>query len=337
MRSAARDGDPTDHGDVLSGGSGDVFINDRKAWRTTVDEHQCSLRSKGKRAYIDWKAFAWKDTPFTRKKPDGAEVVIAGMHNVFIDDHQAVGVGQFLVGATTPNMIVAGSPDVFYGDVLTGIAAPERRKQFCRAMRKLREEWPKLTKQQRTLRLDAITRNELRKSGVKPPPRVAWAPKKSELGSWDGVKWQVNFSPNMMDTNDMKLDLRDDPAPSDEAWCQLSATIVHEARHVEDTWKALRYVFSRRPMPARYWNRVQHDHPVARRNASRAPMKRGSPEYAEGRMMAEAYYRTGRDPNVSYDSRWYARTVGGRWAREIEYGGCCGYTPGGSSLQEIEG
>jgi hypothetical protein len=335
MRSAARDQDPTDHGDVLDGGSGDVFINDRKAWRTDVDKHTCSLRSKGARAYIDWKAFAWKDAKFTSKKADGAEVVIAGIHNIFIDDRRAVGVGHFLMGVASPNMIVAGSPDVFYGDVLTGVAAADRRKEFCRAMKKLREEWPKLTKQQRTLRLSAITRNEARKSGINPPPTLSWQAKTDSLGYWDGQKWQINISPNLMDPKDLKLDLRDQAVPSDAMWCQLSATIVHEVRHAEDSWKGLRYMFAQRPLPKRYYEKFMTDHPVARRNAMRNPMKRSSAEYAEGRLMAEGYYRQD-VPNVSYDSRWYARTIGGRWAREIEYGGCCGFDPGADSLREIQ-
>lgn len=102
MPAAARVGDNTSHGSPLTppappGGSLNVFIGGRPAWRAGVDTHVCPL-SNGPQPHVG-----------------GA--VARGSATVFINTMAAARMGdQVVEGGGGPNAILAGCPTVLIGD-----------------------------------------------------------------------------------------------------------------------------------------------------------------------------------------------------------------------------
>lgn len=96
MPPAARTGDMTAHGTPLAGGgSPDVLIEGRPAWRAAIDVHTCPLASG--------------------PRPHGAGVVVTGSPTVRINGHEAVRAGDVIAESGPPNTVVAGAATVVIG------------------------------------------------------------------------------------------------------------------------------------------------------------------------------------------------------------------------------
>jgi uncharacterized Zn-binding protein involved in type VI secretion len=100
MPGAARVGDLTGHGTPLTpaappGGSLDVLIGGRPAWRATVDAHVCPL--------------------VTGTVPHTGGVVAIGSTTVLIDGVSAARQGDQIVESGPPNPISVGCPTVLIG------------------------------------------------------------------------------------------------------------------------------------------------------------------------------------------------------------------------------
>ena len=101
MMPAARTGDATAHGSPLTpmtpatGGSPNVLIGNRPAWRATLDTHVCPL--------------------VTGVVPHVGGVVAKGSLTVLINNMPAVRAGDTIVEGGPPNTILAGCPDVLIG------------------------------------------------------------------------------------------------------------------------------------------------------------------------------------------------------------------------------
>lgn len=95
MPPAARVGDPTAHGDPLPvGGSMNVLIGGKPAWRGIIDQHICT-----------------KATP----NPHGGGPVVDGSTSVLINNMPAARMGDKIVEAGPPNSIVMGCSTVLIG------------------------------------------------------------------------------------------------------------------------------------------------------------------------------------------------------------------------------
>jgi uncharacterized Zn-binding protein involved in type VI secretion len=101
MKPAARLGDKTGHGAVpltpmgAAGGSQNVLIGDRPAWRAWIDAHSCPL-SSGPVAHV-------------------GGVVLFGSTTVLVNDVPAARMGDNLVEVGPPNPIVEGCQSVLIG------------------------------------------------------------------------------------------------------------------------------------------------------------------------------------------------------------------------------
>lgn len=100
MPAAARLGDMTGHGTPLTpvappGGSLTVLIDNRPAWRATVDAHACPLVSG--------------------TVPHAGGVVMVGSTSVFIEGAPAARMNDAITEAGPPNRIAAGCPNVLIG------------------------------------------------------------------------------------------------------------------------------------------------------------------------------------------------------------------------------
>ena len=97
MPSAARLLDSTSHGSPLFPGPGslNVLINGRPAWLSLSDFHTCPL--------IDV------------LKPHVGGTVAVGSKTVFINSKPATRVGDAIIEASAPNVIISGSPNVNIG------------------------------------------------------------------------------------------------------------------------------------------------------------------------------------------------------------------------------
>jgi uncharacterized Zn-binding protein involved in type VI secretion len=102
MRPAARLGDKTSHGatplapTTPPGGSPNVLIGDRPAWRAWVDVHTCPLASG--------------------PLPHVGGVVLMGSASVFINDVPAARMGDTILEVGPPNAIAEGCESVQIGD-----------------------------------------------------------------------------------------------------------------------------------------------------------------------------------------------------------------------------
>src|SRR5687767_1556480 len=100
MLLAARIGDKTAHGTPLAplaptGGSPDVFIGGRPAWRAWIDVHACPQ--------------------ITVLVPHVGGVVLKGSASVFINGVPAARMGDQIVEVGPPNVILEGCPNVVIG------------------------------------------------------------------------------------------------------------------------------------------------------------------------------------------------------------------------------
>jgi uncharacterized Zn-binding protein involved in type VI secretion len=97
MPNAARLSDSTSHGSPLLPGPGslNVLINGRPAWLALSDFHTCPL--------VDV------------LKPHVGGTVLIGSKTVFINGRPATRVGDMIVEAGAPNVIISGSPNVNIG------------------------------------------------------------------------------------------------------------------------------------------------------------------------------------------------------------------------------
>ena len=97
MPPAARLGDITTHGDPLGpfGGSFNVLIGGRPAWRAIIDLHTCPIA----------------DGP----KPHAGGPVMEGSRTVFINNFPAARMFDEIVEVGVPNYIVLGSFNVIIG------------------------------------------------------------------------------------------------------------------------------------------------------------------------------------------------------------------------------
>ena len=97
MPSAARLADNTSHGSPLVPGPGslNVLINGRPAWLCLSDFHTCPL--------VDG------------LKPHVGGTVLVGSKTVFINSRPAARVGDTIIEASFPNVIISGLPNVNIG------------------------------------------------------------------------------------------------------------------------------------------------------------------------------------------------------------------------------
>ena len=97
MPSAARLSDSTSHGSPLFPGPGslNVLINGRPAWLSLSDFHTCPA--------------------FDGLKPHVGGIVQIGSKTVFINSRPATRVGDTIIEASIPNVIISGSPNVNIG------------------------------------------------------------------------------------------------------------------------------------------------------------------------------------------------------------------------------
>ena len=314
IRSAARDGDPTEHAPRLAGGSPDVFVNGRAAWRTTVDSIQCTEAP----SFLAWNGKDWAPKSFPGK--DGKEAVAQGVTRVYINDQHAVGVGHVLVGKNSPNMIVAGSPDVLYGEAAFGLMTKAALSEYCKDMAKARADWAKLSTNERRLRLAAIARKQARLAGI-PEPGVGLEAG-SAWGTFDRARWVI----------DIDRGLLRDALKSDQDFCNLASTLTHELRHMEGAWQATRYIYAQRPIPRKYRYKLAGGVPpfVARKARNDPPPVNG-PERVFGAAVAEDTWYFKGDQTTSDE---YVNTPGGRHAKEVEAKGCCGFVSADDRVHE---
>jgi uncharacterized Zn-binding protein involved in type VI secretion len=96
MAPAARVGDQTSHGTPLTGtGSSNVFIENRPAWRATVDFHSCPS--------------------FDGPKAHVGGMIAKGSSKVFINNFPAARQGDTINESGPPNSITMGSLKVDIG------------------------------------------------------------------------------------------------------------------------------------------------------------------------------------------------------------------------------
>ena len=105
MPPAAREGDATAHGTPLAGGgSPDVIVGGKPAWRAVSDFHSCPLASG--------------------PSPHGGGVVTTGSTTVLINGLPAARQGDVIVENGPPNTIVTGASTVMIGGGSTSAEPP---------------------------------------------------------------------------------------------------------------------------------------------------------------------------------------------------------------------
>lgn len=254
MFDAARPTDRTAHGAPISGpGFRRVRIGNLNAWRVS-DRSLCTMCNP-------------------TGSPHGPSMVLKGSFTVLMGSLPAARVSDLLIepAALPPNNpIVSGDSSVKIGDIPFGIMSPDILKAFCKAWKKLLEDWDGLTPDERKTRTKKLVDDALERSGN---------PKLENITDNAPASANASFKPWENSIN-VPQGFFNGPKPEG----RMGATLLHEARHAEQTHNAARYIAQSTPNPADIASRMNgHVHPNVA-NAAANPVGRNTPAGQLGRM-----------------------------------------------------
>lgn len=213
---AAYVGSATQHGTPLTGaGTRNITINGRPAWVADIP-HSCSVH--------------------------GPETVGVGSETVLFNSKRAArandgarNAGDYLQGVGPPDQIMQGSPNVFIGTPALGVATAANEALFCQQYCKLTHDWATLTPEQRQQRYEELLATMFAAFGA-PPPGTNQGLGPGADASWDRTLWRVNVAAN---------------AWGDPKGPPAGRVTLHEIRHAEQTFNAMRYACGMGPSDAR--------------------------------------------------------------------------------------
>lgn len=255
MFDAARVMDRTVHGTPLAGtGCLKVRIGQRNAWRVS-DRSVCAMC-----------------TPMGT--PHGPGMVLKGSFTVLMGSLPAARVSDMLIepaGVPQNNPIIRGDASVKIGDIPFGIMSPDILKAFCRAWRRLLDDWDGLTADQRKERTKQMIDDALEQAGSQ---------KLQDITETAGAGAEASFTPWEHAIN-MPSGFFSGPKPDGK----VGRTLIHEARHAEQTYNAARYVAQSQPSASGIVSRMNGSvHPQVAEAAARNPAARNTPAGQHGRM-----------------------------------------------------
>jgi uncharacterized Zn-binding protein involved in type VI secretion len=206
--------------------------------------------------------------------PEGAPL---GSTTVEAGGQGALREGDFLLGGGGYNRIASGSSNVVIGSPMPGITGtPARKQAFCSAYCALKKDWPGLTPAERKRRLAQLLAEEFSAFGA-PPPVLSSSAEAHAAASWSRHKWQMNFPAGTFQGPTM---------PSERI-------LIHETRHAEQSFAALREVTTPRdgsatlPTPELS---EEYDFPERVVDAAKnRPIDRDSTDGRYARVMAASY------------------------------------------------
>ncbi len=203
--------------------------------------------------------------------PTGSECVKAGGQRVLRS-------GDYLLGAGPPNRIDVGSPNVKVGTPHVGIVGSGgAASTFCGRFCALKKDWPNLTPEQREVRYAAMMAMLFAEFGA-PPPHISTTAPRGTDATWGKSNWTISLPEGTFESAD----------PPD------AKAAVHEARHAEQTFVALRELATPRPgQPAPTAEELAEQGgvpPAAAYSATLKPVDRNSPEGRWARVMASEQY-----------------------------------------------
>jgi len=111
-----------------------------------------------------------------------------------------------------------------------GLDNPANAREFIHGFKQLQKEWPHLTPGQRKLRLEDLSHQQLKKSGVPRAPVVGKSFKKFAYADTKFNQWQIEMPNNVI--NEAHL-------PEQSAQ-EFAAALYHESRHVEQGYLVIR-------------------------------------------------------------------------------------------------
>ena len=232
----------------------------------------------------------------------GAEGTPTGSETVLVSGQRVQREGDFLLGKGAPNRIDVGSPNVVVGGPLAGVIgnAASRGGSFCSEHCALKRDWPNLSPAEREARYKQLVGNLFESFGA-PPPILTTNEAGGAAGSWSDRSWELNLPPGAFEKS---------KPPT-------AKTTLHEARHAEQTFVAVRHKTSRELSG-------QSEVPDHVEDAARArPLDPRSAEDRWARVMyAENYTKEGRralNEAIASDNREdYERRPVGQDALDVE-------------------
>jgi len=222
MFDAARVGDTTWHGTLTGPGCPKVQIGNKPAWRVG-DTHLCALCN-----------------PPPGSTPHGTGRVLKGSFTVLVGGKPATRVTDIVIepAAILPpqnNLIIAACKTVQIGDQPFGLMSPEVLAAFCAQWRRLLDDWDTIVdangrpdERERQRRLKEITDNALERAGAHPLKSLTEGAPAGSNGMFYPSSYSVQVKPGTFGG----------PRPSGS----LARTLIHEARHAEQTYSAARYL-----------------------------------------------------------------------------------------------
>jgi uncharacterized Zn-binding protein involved in type VI secretion len=255
MFDAARTTDRTVHGPPITGtGCRNVRIGNLNAWRVS-DRSVCSMCTPA-------------------GTPHGPGMVLKGSFTVLMGSLPAARMSDMLIepaGLPQNNPIIGGDSSVKIGDLPLGLMDPDVLKAFCRAWRKLLDDWDGLTPAQRKQRTKEMVDNALEQSG---------SPKLADITENAAASAQASFTP-WENVINLPAGFFSGPKPAGK----VGRSLIHEARHAEQTFNAARYVANSTPGGAGIVSRMNGGiHPSVAEAAARNPAGRNTPAGQHGRM-----------------------------------------------------
>jgi len=302
---AARRGETTHDGDTLEEPPGNptVLINSRAVWHV-ADPHACSEH--------------------------GVEAAVLGSASVRIGGRDVIRQADFLVGASAPNRVDTGSPDVRIGAPVTGIAEPRKVQGFCAGYCALKKDWQNLSPAERKARYEGVVADLFDQFGA-PAPQIREGTDAGSAASFSETTWSILVP-------DGAFDAAEPPS---------GAATLHESRHGEQFFsgaRALATPTAGTPPPT--WSDVAEQAHIPAAVASAATRRPIDPDSSDGRfarlMASECYSEGGkaalnksitdyydayaRDPKTAYDvyAEGYMKRPVGQDAAELEHLGECG-------------
>jgi len=202
---AARQGDKTDHGDLIASGSPDVLINNRPACRIELDAVNC--------------------------QDDGREVVLTGADQVLINGKEAVREFDIFEGAGAPNPIAEGSDDVSIGETAlsggVGLDSDDVADEYCKRLCALLNQWNGLNEEQRRQGVQALVDWLNDRVGLKRSTVDWWG---QDYAQFSGNDWTLHLPAGSLKKNRPEL------GPG-----EFGGNAYHETRHGEQQYYALKY------------------------------------------------------------------------------------------------
>jgi uncharacterized Zn-binding protein involved in type VI secretion len=255
MLDAARITDRTAHGPPITGtGFRTVRIGNLNAWRVS-DRSVCAMCTPA-------------------GTPHGPGMVLKGSFTVLMGSLPAARMSDMLIepaGLPQNNPIVGGAANVKIGDLPFGLMDPDILKAFCRAWRKLLDDWDGLTPDERKQRTKDMLDNALEQSG---------SPKLEDITENAATSANASFTP-WENVINMPSGFFAGPKPAG----RVGRTLIHEARHAEQTFHAARYAANSASSGAGIVSRMNGGvHPSVANAAARNPAHRNSPAGQLGRM-----------------------------------------------------